>query len=659
MLKKKSAAMLVTCIYAILVWGLMTPTAQAVWHSIVWEPFNETPIQWPDFMTPPGWYINPYHLWGQPPWNTNFVWGITGYVWRPGLPDNQSLFCVGNPGNINPLDTSYPTNVNSRAKYGPINLTNAAYGRISFWYRYDMESVNDYFRWGVWGSNAWSMYEVGKKSGPGPQSWNSTNFRLDSIPNGSGGWLNFLGQSTVYFQIQFISDGYTPPPPELHPGAFIDEVSIGYDDGTKDLEALSTGTTHLDSSLASPIYVGDSLLFYLDWQARGYGPINRFNITCLVDGVLHYTDRFNINITSPPSESFTTFTDIPWVVTDMLPHTVAWMIDADYEVVETSETNNDTLITIQGLTPGIAPTIAILAPSLDDTVNKVCRIIYDARDPDSEAILNLLWTYDTSSFGAPIPGLSAMIEHDGIDSAVWNNIESAISGPVWIQGIIYDGEFTANAFSLGPVIIDHTWGLPAITVTSPAVPDSADATYLITWTDIDVTQTGLISLYHDNNNIGFNGALIVDSIPASDPTNSFLWNTTNIPNGQRWIHAKLQNENGTAQDYSSAPVVIYHPSGVNPWASPADLPRAFALENIFPNPFNNSTSIRIALPHPAQVRIQIFDTVGRLAASPFNGMLDAGRHEIPWTPQDLPSGIYMVRFSAPGAELQSKAVYLK
>ena len=72
-----------------------------------------------------------------------------------------------------------------------------------------------------------------------------------------------------------------------------------------------------------------------------------------------------------------------------------------------------------------------------------------------------------------------------------------------------------------------------------------------------------------------------------------------------------------------------------------------------PNPAGSAMRFAIALSHPADARLQVFDLAGRLVAAPFSGRLAAGSHTLEWalTRPDrsrVPAAIYFARFEALG-----------
>jgi len=80
---------------------------------------------------------------------------------------------------------------------------------------------------------------------------------------------------------------------------------------------------------------------------------------------------------------------------------------------------------------------------------------------------------------------------------------------------------------------------------------------------------------------------------------------------------------------------------------PADpLPRAFALAQNHPNPFNPATTIEYALPEDARVRLEVYDVTGRRVARLLDERQAAGFKSLRWDAGDLPSGIYFYRIEA-------------
>ncbi len=84
----------------------------------------------------------------------------------------------------------------------------------------------------------------------------------------------------------------------------------------------------------------------------------------------------------------------------------------------------------------------------------------------------------------------------------------------------------------------------------------------------------------------------------------------------------------------------------------------FGLE-AYPNPFNNSVSITFELPSESDVKIEVFDLLGRDVACLYDGPMPAGRNRIVWHADGLPSGAYFCRLESEGRILARRITLLK
>lgn len=76
------------------------------------------------------------------------------------------------------------------------------------------------------------------------------------------------------------------------------------------------------------------------------------------------------------------------------------------------------------------------------------------------------------------------------------------------------------------------------------------------------------------------------------------------------------------------------------------VPETFALRQNYPNPFNPSTTIEFSLPVESDVRLEVFDVLGRRIASLVSEILPAGKHRVIWNASGVSSGIYFYRLQA-------------
>ncbi len=90
----------------------------------------------------------------------------------------------------------------------------------------------------------------------------------------------------------------------------------------------------------------------------------------------------------------------------------------------------------------------------------------------------------------------------------------------------------------------------------------------------------------------------------------------------------------------------------------AALPDEFELNQNYPNPFNPTTVIRYGVPQSSEVRLEVFDMLGRKVAMLVNGERQrAGWHQVNFDASRLASGMYLYRIVA-GKYVQTKKMML-
>ena len=72
------------------------------------------------------------------------------------------------------------------------------------------------------------------------------------------------------------------------------------------------------------------------------------------------------------------------------------------------------------------------------------------------------------------------------------------------------------------------------------------------------------------------------------------------------------------------------------------IPKEFALQSAYPNPFNPVTNLKFGLPADSKVSIQIYNLQGRVIETLVNGNMNAGYHSVVWNADEFGSGIYFV-----------------
>jgi hypothetical protein len=88
-----------------------------------------------------------------------------------------------------------------------------------------------------------------------------------------------------------------------------------------------------------------------------------------------------------------------------------------------------------------------------------------------------------------------------------------------------------------------------------------------------------------------------------------------------------------------------------------ELPESYSLLQNYPNPFNPATKIQFSLPELKDVRLVIFDIIGREIASLVNEQLKPGNYEVDWDGTNYSSGVYYYKLMA-GSYIETKKMIL-
>ncbi len=94
------------------------------------------------------------------------------------------------------------------------------------------------------------------------------------------------------------------------------------------------------------------------------------------------------------------------------------------------------------------------------------------------------------------------------------------------------------------------------------------------------------------------------------------------------------------------------------------VPEKFALHQNYPNPFNPSTRIEFDLPSQTQIRLIVYDIMGRQVSTILKESMVPGYHRIVWNGRDrrglqVPSGIYIARLVTEEYSKSIKMVLMK
>ena len=90
-----------------------------------------------------------------------------------------------------------------------------------------------------------------------------------------------------------------------------------------------------------------------------------------------------------------------------------------------------------------------------------------------------------------------------------------------------------------------------------------------------------------------------------------------------------------------------------------EAPNNFYILQNYPNPFNPSTKIRFSVPEKSQVKLALYDALGREISVLYNDEMNPGIKELELNGNNLASGIYLVRMIANNYQKTIKISLLK
>lgn len=91
----------------------------------------------------------------------------------------------------------------------------------------------------------------------------------------------------------------------------------------------------------------------------------------------------------------------------------------------------------------------------------------------------------------------------------------------------------------------------------------------------------------------------------------------------------------------------------------APLPKTFALDQNYPNPWNSSTTIRYSLPYSSFVTLSVYNTLGQQVAQLVAEQQSAGYYQVVFHGSGLASGVYLYRLYAADYVVTEKMLLLR
>lgn len=113
-----------------------------------------------------------------------------------------------------------------------------------------------------------------------------------------------------------------------------------------------------------------------------------------------------------------------------------------------------------------------------------------------------------------------------------------------------------------------------------------------------------------------------------------------------WYRVRSFNANGNSAFSLEASAIA---GAISAIANEKDVLTRFVLEQNYPNPFSPNTVIQYSIPEASQVKLTVFDLLGRELKILVNGRQEAGSYQVQFESQGMPAGLhfYCLRWAAP------------
>jgi hypothetical protein len=219
--------------------------------------------------------------------------------------------------------------------------------------------------------------------------------------------------------------------------------------------------------------------------------------------------------------------------------------------------------------------------------------------------------------------------------------------------------FTLSGSS--PQLIEGDYSLPV--ELSSFTARLLDNTVVLEWqTESESDNLGyniFRSVDYKDNFEKINGA-IISGAGTSTERNFYSFTDARIQNGTTYYY-KLQNVDFNGKTEFHGPIAVSVPTSVD---VDGTVPTKYELHQNYPNPFNPNTAIQYSLPKTANVKIVIYNELGKAVNTLVSDVKPAGTYTAYWFGRDgsgnqVPSGVYLYRIISDNYSQTKKMLLLK
>ena len=104
-------------------------------------------------------------------------------------------------------------------------------------------------------------------------------------------------------------------------------------------------------------------------------------------------------------------------------------------------------------------------------------------------------------------------------------------------------------------------------------------------------------------------------------------------------------------------IAVTYPTGIN--NNNNEIPNAYRLEQNYPNPFNPVTNIAFSIPKAGNVKLIVYDMLGREVVALVNEFKQSGNYSVDFDASNLSSGVYLYKIEAGDFKDTKKMMLIK
>lgn len=140
---------------------------------------------------------------------------------------------------------------------------------------------------------------------------------------------------------------------------------------------------------------------------------------------------------------------------------------------------------------------------------------------------------------------------------------------------------------------------------------------------------------------------------------TFQWTAPDSDIGDIIIYASGVAGNANGNRFGDRVYTVNSTLPIQVSVDDESVPNNFTVQQAYPNPFTNNTTVTYSIDFPEPVRLALYDALGRLVHSSDEGILPAGTHEILIDAENLPTGTYFYEIQTPTARKTKSIVKVR